>query len=98
MRTQAVLRNGAGQQGIMISAGRFDAKELAPGETKTFSFVYEVRPEFRGDDYQLELAVGDTILGESVTDKIKIKVAPAGPAPQALTGTATLSRAAWPLR
>ena len=30
----------------MISAGRFDAKDLGPGETKTFSFVYEVRPDF----------------------------------------------------
>ncbi len=28
---------------------------------------------FKGDDYPLELAVGDTTLGESVTDKIKVK-------------------------
>ena len=79
LHTEAVLRNGMGQEGIMISAGRFDAKDLGPGETKTFSFVYEVGPEFKGDEYQLELAVGDTVLGESVTDKIKIKVAPPGP-------------------
>ncbi len=46
--TEAVLRNGTGQEGILISAGRFDAKDLAPGETKTFSFVYEVRPELQG--------------------------------------------------
>ncbi len=42
IHTEAVLRNGAGQEGLLISAGRFDAKELAPGETKTFSFVYEI--------------------------------------------------------
>jgi carboxyl-terminal processing protease len=98
IHTEAVLRNGMGQEGIMISAGRFDAKDLAPGETKTFSFVYEVGPEFKGDEYQLELAVGDTVLGESVTDKIKIKVAPPGPAPEVGTGTATISRADAPLR
>jgi hypothetical protein len=98
IHTEAVLRNGMGQEGIMISAGRFDAKDMGPGETKTFSFVYEVRPEFKGDDYQLELAVGDTVLGESVTDKIKIKVAPAGPAPEAASGTATVTRDEAPLR
>ncbi len=98
IHTEAVLRNGMGQEGIMISAGRFDAKDLGPGETKTFSFVYEVGPEFKGDEYQLELAVGDTILGESVTDKIKIKIAPEGPAPTLETGTATISRDDAPLR
>ena len=98
IHTEAVLRNGTGQEGIMISAGRFDAKDLGPGETKTFSFVYEVGPEFKGDDYQLELAVGDTVFGESVTDKIKIKIAPSGPAPEAGGGTATIARDDAPLR
>ncbi len=98
IHTEAVLRNGNGQEGIMISAGRFDAKDMGPGETKTFSFVYEVRPEYKGDDYQLELSVGDTVLGESVTDKIKIKVAQAGPAPDAASGTATVTRDQAPLR
>jgi carboxyl-terminal processing protease len=98
LHTEAVLRNGTGQEGILISAGRFDAKELAPGETKTFSFVYEVGPAFRGDDYQLELAVGDTTLGESVTDKIKVRVAPPGPTPEAASGTVTVARDDVPLR
>ena len=51
LRTEAVLRNGTGQEGVLISAGRFEAKDLGPDETKTFSFVYEVRPDFKGDDY-----------------------------------------------
>ena len=79
LHTEAVLRNGTGQEGLLISAGRFETKDLGPGETKTFSFVYEVRPDFKGEDYQLELAVGDTTLGETVTDKIKVKVAAPGP-------------------
>jgi carboxyl-terminal processing protease len=98
LHTEAVLRNGTGQEGILISAGRFETKDLGPGETKTFSFVYEVRSEYKGDDFQLELAVGDTTLGESVTDKIKVKIAAPGPAPEALTGTATVARDDVPLR
>ena len=98
MHTEAVLRNGTGQEGILISAGRFEAKELAAGETKTFSFVYEVRPDFKGDEYALDLAVADTTLGESLTDKIKVKVGPAGPAPETLSGTATVTREDAPLR
>jgi carboxyl-terminal processing protease len=98
MHTEAVLRNGTSQEGILISAGRFETKDLGPGESKTFSFVYEVRPEYKGDDYQLELSVSDTTLGESVTDKIKVKIAPTGPAPETLTGTATLVRDDVPLR
>jgi len=97
LHTEAVLRNGVGQEGIMISAGRFEAKDLGPGETKTFSFIYELRPDFKGDDYQLELSVGDTTLGESLSDKIKVKVAPAGPAPETATGTATIVRDDAPL-
>ena len=95
--TEAVLRNGSGQEGILISAGRFEAKDLGPGETKTFSFVYEVRPDYVGDDYQLEMAVGDTTLGESVTDKIKVKIAPPGPAPDPMTGNVTVTREDAPL-
>jgi carboxyl-terminal processing protease len=98
MHTEAVLRNGTSQEGILISAGRFETKDLGPGESKTFSFVYEVRPEYKGDDYQLELSVGDTTLGESVTDKIKVKIAPTGPAPDTLTGVATVVRDDVPLR
>jgi carboxyl-terminal processing protease len=98
MHTEAVLRNGAGQEGILISAGRFDAKDLAPGETKTFSFLYEVRGDYAGDDYQLELAVGDTTLGESVTDKIKVKLAGPSNAPEPMTGNVTVVRDDAPLR
>jgi carboxyl-terminal processing protease len=98
LHTEAVLRNGNAQEGILISAGRFETKDLDPGDTKTFNFIYEVRPEFMGDDYQLELAVGDTTLGESLTDKIKVKVAQPGPAPDALTGVATVTRDGAQLR
>jgi carboxyl-terminal processing protease len=92
LRTEAILRNGPGQEGVLISAGRFEAKDLAPGATRAFSFVYEVGTDYRGEDYQLELGVADTVLGESVTDKIKVKVAAAGPAPTAENQFVTVTR------
>jgi carboxyl-terminal processing protease len=99
LRTEAIVRNGAGQEGILISAGRFETKDLAPGATKDFSFVYEVGSDFRGDEYQLELMVADTVLGESIADKIKVKIAPpAKAAPTADDEPLTATHADVPLR
>jgi carboxyl-terminal processing protease len=98
LRTEAILRNGSGQEGILISSGRFETKDLAPGASRTFTFVYEVGADYRGDDYQLDLVVADTVLGESVTDKIKVKLAPAGPAPSAEDGSVTITRSEAALR
>jgi len=98
LRTEAIVRNGAGQEGILISAGRFEAKDLAPGATKDFSFVYEVGNDFQGDEYQLELMVADTVLGESISDKIKIKIAGAGSAPAPDEGLVTINKADVALR
>jgi carboxyl-terminal processing protease len=99
VKTEGLLRNGPGQQGILISAGRFEGKDLAAGASKTFAFIYEIGPEFRGEDYTLELMVGDSVLGESVTDKIKIKVARDNAIKvEPATGTATAARADVALR
>ena len=98
LKTEAIVRNGAGQEGILISAGRFEAKDLAPGATKDFSFVYEVASDFQGDEYQLELMVADTVLGESISDKIKIKIAGPGSAPTPDEGMVTINKADVALR
>ncbi len=98
IRTEAILRNGTGQEGILITGGRFDIKELAVGAVKTVSFAYEVEADYQGNDYQLELMVGDTVLGESVTDKIKIKIAKPGPPVQTDGGFVTVTAADAVLR
>jgi hypothetical protein len=98
VKTEAILRNGAGQEGILISKGRFEDKELAPGATKTFSFVYDVGAEFKGDDYTLELGVVDSVLGESVSDKVKIKVARSAGGVESASGTVTVGRGDVALR
>lgn len=100
LRTEAILRNGPGQEGILITAGRFtDNKELAPGAVKMFSFIYEVGQDYKGDDYQLELMVGDTLLGEpTVTDKIKVKVAKTPVTLQPETATVRIAKSEAVLR
>lgn len=99
LRPEATVRNGSGQDGILISAGRFERKEeLPPGGEWTTSFVYEVGADFEGQDYALDLTVVDSMLGESVTDKIKETIAPPGRAPESATGTVTVSRRAAELR
>lgn len=97
LTTQAILRNGAGQQGILISAGRFEAKELAPGATRDFAFVYEVTQDFEGEEYELDLSVADTIFNESVADRIKFTLAPPGPSPVAggAAGAAPATVTTW---
>ncbi len=99
LRTEAIVRNGAGQEGILISAGRFETKDLAPGAARDFSFVYEVGNDFAGDEYQLELVVADTVLGESISDKLKIKLAPpATAAPTPDEAALAVGRGDVPLR
>jgi carboxyl-terminal processing protease len=75
LRTEAVLRNRPGQPGILITAGQFHGEELAPQASRDLSFAYQVGKDFLADEYQLELRVADSVLGESVSDRIKIAVA-----------------------
>jgi carboxyl-terminal processing protease len=92
LKPQAILRNGSGQEGIVISKGRFEGNELKPGGVWTISFEYDVGADFHGDDYVVELAVADKVFGESLADKIHIKVAPSGAAPDAASGTASVGK------
>ena len=80
LRTEATLRNGVGQPGILITAGRFRLESLAPGMSRDVVFKYQVGDDFRPEAYQLALSVEDTVLREAVTDTIKTRLgsAPAG--------------------
>jgi carboxyl-terminal processing protease len=98
LRPQAVIRNGPGQNGILISKGRFESKDLAPGQEWPVSFSYEVGPEFQGKEYVIELSVFDRVVGEAVTDKITVHVAADGKATEAASGTATVAKTVAMLR
>jgi hypothetical protein len=98
LRTGAMLRNGQDQPGILIGAGRFEVKDLAPGATQDFSFVYDVGENFRKDEYQLELMVADSVLGESIADKITVKIAPPDYAPATDDVSLSVERTGAPIR
>ena len=69
------------------------------GRDRAVSFVYEVGNDFAGDEYQLELVVADTVLGESISDKLKIKLAPpATAAPTPDEAALAVGRGDVPLR
>ena len=48
LHTEAVLRNGTGQEGILISAGRFEAKDLGPGEIEDLLVRLRGPPRLQG--------------------------------------------------
>ncbi len=75
---EASLRNRPGQPGILITAGQFRWKELAPGATRDLVFTYQVGQAYPRDRYQLELSVGDTLLDESITGRIEIPLVGSG--------------------
>lgn len=78
-RTVTTLKNLAGV-GIFIRKGRFVLGRLAPGESKTASFSFEVEPGYDKKDFKVELAVYDDGLQEAVSDKLRFDVAPSASA------------------
>jgi carboxyl-terminal processing protease len=75
LRTEAVLRNGPAQPGILITDGRFQIENLAPGASRDLAFAYQVGNDVRRDRYRLELEVADGVLGESISDQIEVGLA-----------------------
>jgi carboxyl-terminal processing protease len=71
--TLAQLRN-LSDEGVFINKGRFNVDNLAPGESKSVDFTFDVRPEYKGDAAKVELTVYDAILHEYVTDKLSFPI------------------------
>ena len=74
---QANLRNLSGD-GILLREGRFDVSNLKPGESKKLTFTFEVRPELVDSEAKVELSVADRDLRETIVEKVRIPIAPAG--------------------
>jgi carboxyl-terminal processing protease len=89
-KTQANLRNLSGQ-GILLHDGRFHLERLEPGEEKLVEFTFEVLPNFDRNEARFEVAVSDTELRESVTEKVSVPIAEDGPAPKERSGRVTLT-------
>ncbi len=79
--TTALLRNTSGD-GVLVKKGRFELGKLDPGKTATVNFVWNVTNDLKSDDAVLEMTVYDSVLHESVTEKLDYPVhdPSAGPA------------------
>jgi carboxyl-terminal processing protease len=71
--TVANLRNLSGP-GLLLHAGRFQIGEMKPGAEQTVAFTFEVLPEFAETAAKLEVSVGDSVLRESVGEKLQLPV------------------------
>ncbi|HET9450452.1 MAG TPA: MXAN_5808 family serine peptidase, partial [Aggregicoccus sp.] len=69
----AQIKNGA-DANLFIEKGRFKLGELAPGQTKTARFSFEVKKGFAGAEVPLKLAIIDEPLEEFVTEKLDLPV------------------------
>ena len=86
----AVLSNKSGGDidGVIISKGRFQFENgLAPGASETIEFELDTNDKLDRDELVLELSVYDSVLSESVTDKLRYPVQPPSAGPQALRGS-----------
>ena len=72
--TLAQLRN-LSDEGLFINKGRFNVDNLAPGQSKSIDFTFDVRPEYKSDSAKVELTVYDAVLHEFVTEKLTFPVA-----------------------
>jgi carboxyl-terminal processing protease len=92
-KTTALLRNASTDgDNVVVNRGRFEIGEIAPGESKTLDFAFQVKKPFRTDEVVLELHVYDTQLNESVTEKLKFPVRAPAAGPQAATGQVRVTR------
>src|SRR5262249_23066075 len=89
--TLAQLRN-LSDEGLYINKGRFNIDNLAPGESKSVDFTFDLRPEYKTDTFKVELAVLDTALHEYVSDKLTFPVAAPQPVETA-SGAVTVAQA-----
>ncbi len=90
MKVTANLRN-LGGPGLLLRDGRFELKEMAPGETRRVAFTFDMSGDFEGDSAQVEVSVADTELREFVSEKIRIPVeARVQGVPTAKVGTAVI--------
>jgi carboxyl-terminal processing protease len=73
LNVTANLRN-LGGPGVLLRDGRFELKELAPGESKRVAFTFDVLDDLEGDTAQIELSVADTRLREFVSEKLRLPI------------------------
>lgn len=78
----ALLRNASGD-GVLLRKARFELGKLGPGESKTVDFTFDVTPALQEEEAVVEMTVYDSVLHESVVEKLRypVRSPAAGPAP-----------------
>ncbi len=80
LKTEANLSNRSGR-GVLLKKGRFELKEMKPGEERLVPFVFEVLKDLDKGEVKLEASVVDIELREGVKENV---VVPVVSAPQAV--------------
>lgn len=83
--TTALFRNSSGA-GVIVKKGRFELGAMKPGESQTVEFEFVVTPAVREKELVMEMTVYDSVLRESVVDKIAYPILPPSPGPKAASG------------
>ena len=75
------MRNASGAD-LLLTAARFEIGKLEPGAEKTVEFTFRTRDRLQQEAAVVEMTVYDSVLGESVSEKLKYPVykRSAGPA------------------
>ncbi|MEZ4366744.1 MAG: hypothetical protein R2939_10710 [Kofleriaceae bacterium] len=79
------MRNASGD-GVIISKSRFELGRVAPGETKTVEFPFELTPAMTSDELVLEVLMYDATLGTTARERLQFPVRPVVPRTDAPAG------------
>lgn len=71
--TLAQLRN-LSDDGVFINKGRFNVNNLAPGQSKSVDFTFDVTPEYKSDQFKVEVSVYDADVHEYVSEKLTFPI------------------------
>jgi carboxyl-terminal processing protease len=72
--TWATLRN-LSDEGLDIVKGRFKLDALAPGETRSADFTFDLKSDYRPETFKMELSVYDGVLQEYISEKLGFTLA-----------------------
>jgi carboxyl-terminal processing protease len=92
----ALLRNASGD-GVALKKARFELGKLAPGESKTVTFQFDVMPALQEEEAVVEMTVYDAVLHESVVEKLRYPARSAGAGPAAASGYVKVARDQAPI-
>ena len=89
-KTTAVLRNVSGSD-LLLKKTRFELGSLKAGESKTVDFSFNSASGISGKEVVVEMMVYDSVLRESVLEKLKYPVRKGSAGPAASNGAARVT-------